>query len=87
MITSRILPALFCLLLPFMAHAQAILIGTTGTWTPAVTASSTAGTPAYTTAVGSYIKFGHFSPGRYTANGGKLLVRNLSMISFIYGNG
>lgn len=63
MITNKLLLAVFCLLLPITAHAQmsggiANLIGTTGTWTPAVTASSTAGTPTYTTAVGSYIRIG-----------------------------
>jgi hypothetical protein len=35
-------------------------IGSVGTWTPAVTASSTAGTPTYTTAVGSYVKVGNY---------------------------
>lgn len=35
-------------------------IGAVGSWTPGVTASGTAGTPAYTTQVGSYVKIGSF---------------------------
>ena len=31
-----------------------------GSWTPVVTASSTAGTPAYTTQIGSYVQIGTF---------------------------
>lgn len=36
-----------------------------GTWTPAVTASSTAGVPAYTTHVGSYQKIGNFVEAQF----------------------
>jgi len=54
------------LLLPSIALAQTPgsgqvgRIGIPGTWTPGVTASSTAGTPAYTTQVGSYVRIGSF---------------------------
>lgn len=62
MIISRWL--LLFILLPNIAYAQvggvAGRIGSVGSWTPAVTASSTAGTPAYTTAIGSYVRVGSY---------------------------
>ena len=39
---------------------------TATTWTPAITASSTAGTPAYTTQVGSYEQIGRLVVARFT---------------------
>ena len=54
------------ILLPSFAQAQipgggtVTRYGSVGSWTPAVTASSTAGTPAYTTAVGSYVRMGNY---------------------------
>ena len=65
MIKTRLL-FLLVLLFPFVATAQTpaggtvIRYGSVGSWTPAVTASSTAGTPAYTTAVGSYVRMGNW---------------------------
>lgn len=63
-----IIRALFLLILlsPAIALAQipgggtVIRYGSVGSWTPAVTASSTAGTPSYTTAVGSYVRMGNW---------------------------
>lgn len=61
MIINRLIFLAF-LLFPSLVSAQtygvAGRIGSVGSWTPGVTASSTAGTPAYTTQVGSYIKIG-----------------------------
>jgi hypothetical protein len=65
MIINKIFIALLCFL-PSVVFAQTLgggivgRIGSAGSWTPAVTASGTAGTPAYTTAVGSYVKVGSF---------------------------
>ena len=65
---SKILAAIVvaaCFLLPFVAHAQVTSgavgrIGSVGSWTPTVTTSSTVGTPAYTTQVGSYVVMGSY---------------------------
>jgi hypothetical protein len=59
---KKILFIIFCFLAS-PAYAQidiGVAGGVTGSWTPAVTASSTAGTPAYTTHVGSYVAIGNF---------------------------
>lgn len=64
MTISRLL-FLFIALFPSLALAQAYggiagRIASVGTWTPAVTAAGTPGTPAYTTQVGSFVKIGTF---------------------------
>lgn len=63
MIINRFLLLAF-LLFPFTAQAQvsgqAGRIGSVGSWIPAVTASSTAGTPSYTTQVGIYVRVGSY---------------------------
>lgn len=62
MTISKYLAILLLTCLPTFALAQTFgpvgRIGSSGTWTPGVTASSTAGTPTYTTAVGSYTRIG-----------------------------
>lgn len=63
MTISRLLALFTLLLFPNIGIAQVVngtadRLGTTGIWSPAVTASGTAGTPAYTIGVGSYVKIG-----------------------------
>lgn len=47
-------------------HGNATVSYITGTWVPSVTASGTAGTPAYTTQVGSYEILGRTVNARFT---------------------
>lgn len=58
---KKLLFILLCLLsAPAFGQINASPTFGQGVWTPAVTASSTAGTPTYTTQIGSYITIGNY---------------------------
>jgi hypothetical protein len=64
---KKLLFFLFCLIaFPTYGQINANPTYGQGTWVPGVTASSTAGTPAYTTHVGSYITVGNWVYVQFT---------------------